>query len=52
MHPIHRITPKGSRQQAVKARGIALAQEQAKIMLSPQKEIVKKTVTEVYLEKM
>lgn len=41
--------PYKTQKQAAKARSIALAQEQAKIRL-PQKEIVKKTFSEVYQE--
>ncbi|MDE7201568.1 MAG: hypothetical protein K2O91_06585 [Lachnospiraceae bacterium] len=37
-------------QQVAKARSIALAQEQAKIQLPPQKQITRQTVTEVYQE--
>lgn len=36
--------------QAAKAREIAIAQEKTKALLPPQKEIIRKTVTEVYQE--
>ena len=39
-----------TQKQAAKARSIALAQEQAKIQLPPQKQITRQTVTEVYQE--
>lgn len=42
--------PFKTQKQAVKARSIALAQEQAKSLLPPQEKIVRKTVAEVYQE--
>lgn len=42
--------PYKTQKQAAKARSIALAQEQAKILLPPQNTIIRKTVTEVYQE--
>lgn len=42
--------PYKTQKQAAKARSIALAQEQAKIQLPPQKQITRQTVTEVYQE--
>ncbi len=42
--------PYKTQKQAAKARSIALAQEQAKIQLPPQKQIIRQTVTEVYQE--
>lgn len=42
--------PYKTKRQAAKARSIALAQERVKIKLPTQKEIVRKTVTEVYQE--
>ena len=42
--------PYKTQKQAAKARSIALAQEQAKILLPPQKQITRQTVTEVYQE--
>lgn len=42
--------PYKTQKQAAKARSIALAQVQAKIQLPPQKEIIRKTVIEVYQE--
>lgn len=42
--------PYKTQKQAAKARSIALAQEQAKIQLPPQKQITRKTVAEVYQE--
>lgn len=42
--------PYKTQKQAAKARNIALAQEQAKILLPPQKKITRHTVTEVYQE--
>ena len=42
--------PYKTQKQAIKARSIALAQEQAKIQLPPQKKITRQTVTEVYQE--
>lgn len=42
--------PYKTQKQAAKARSIALAQEQAKILLPPQKKITRQTVTEVYQE--
>lgn len=42
--------PYKTQRQAAKARSIALAQEQAKIQLPPQKQIIRQTVTEVYQE--
>ena len=42
--------PYKTQKQAAKARSIALAQEQAKIQLPPQKQITRQTVAEVYQE--
>lgn len=42
--------PFKTQKQAAKARSIALAQEQAKSLLSPQEKIMRKTVAEVYQE--
>lgn len=42
--------PFKTQKQAVKARSIALAQEQAKSLLPPQEKIMRKTVAEVYQE--
>lgn len=42
--------PYKTQKQAAKARSIALAQEQAKIQLPPQKKITRQTVAEVYQE--
>ena len=42
--------PYKTQKQAIKARSIALAQEQAKIQLPPQKKITRQTVAEVYQE--
>lgn len=42
--------PYKTQKQAAKARSIALAQEQAKIQLPPQKQIIRQTVAEVYQE--
>ena len=42
--------PYKTQKQAAKARSIALAQEQAKIQLPPQKQITRQTVIEVYQE--
>ena len=42
--------PYKTQKQAAKARSIALAQEQAKIQLPPQRQITRQTVTEVYQE--
>ncbi len=42
--------PFKTQKQAAKARTIALAQEQAKILLPPQEKIIRKTVQEVYQE--
>lgn len=42
--------PYKTQKQAAKARSIALAQEQAKIQLPPQKQIKRQTVAEVYQE--
>ena len=42
--------PYKTQKQAIKARSIALAQEQSKIQLPPQKKITRQTVTEVYQE--
>ena len=42
--------PYKTQKQAIKARSIALAQEQAKIQLPPQKKIIRQTVAEVYQE--
>lgn len=42
--------PYKTQKQAVKARGLALAQEQAKIQLPPHKKFIRKTVAEIYQE--
>ena len=42
--------PYKTQKQAIKARSIALAQEQAKVLLPPKKQIVRYTVKEVYQE--
>ena len=42
--------PYKTQKQAAKARSIALAQEQAKIQLPPQKQITRQTMAEVYQE--
>lgn len=42
--------PYKTRKQAIKARNIAIAKEQAKIMHPNQKELVRKTIAEVYQE--
>lgn len=42
--------PYKTQKQAAKARSIALAQEQVKIQLPPQKKIIRQTVAEVYQE--
>lgn len=42
--------PYRTQKQAAKARGVAIAQEQAKALLPQQKEIVRRTVKEVYQE--
>lgn len=42
--------PYKTQKQAVKARSLALAQEQAKIQLPPHKKFIRKTVVEVYQE--
>lgn len=42
--------PYKTQKQAAKARSIALAQEQAKVQMPPQKQITRQTVAEVYQE--